>query len=174
MDILEELLEMVDALGEDVRESASLSRINDSQFTRRIYIRSVFALIEGNIFQMKRVIIDAYDKGKIKLTSAEEAIVKEETCDLSKGKPRVQTKFLPILENVRFTIPCFARAFGGNYEPEYSNQGWQYFQKAIKICNRITHPKEKKELIISDDEITCIEKARDWFNNTIEEMLKVC
>ena len=41
--------------------------------------------------------------------------------------------------------------------------GWEEFKAAIKIRNRITHPKTKKDLAVSKKDYDTIVKAGQWF-----------
>ena len=44
--------------------------------------------------------------------------------------------------------------------------------EAIKIRNRITHPKEVNDITISDDELLIIKKVNEWFNGIIKDMIE--
>ena len=118
------LIEMVQLLSADVKAASALSKANDSQFTRRAYIRSVFALIEGNIFQMKAMVLKSHEEGHISLSIGELSLLKEESYDLAdNGDYKVRSKFLQLQENIKFTLTLFARLYGQTFKPDTSSQG---------------------------------------------------
>jgi len=169
------LIEMVQLLSSDVKAASALSRDNDSQFIRRAYIRSVFSMIEGNIFQMKAIILKAFEDGRITLSLAEQALLREESYELANnGACKVQQKFIHLQQNIKFTLALFARMYGELFEPDTSAHGWDSFNTAIKIRNRITHPKSPGEFNIMDNEIPIIEEAIAWFADNMEKLLDKC
>ena len=170
-----DLIEMIQLLSSDVKVASELSSHNDSQFARRAYIRCVFSMIEGNIFQMKAVILKAFEGGHLTITLAEQALLREESYDLANnGACKIQQKFIRLQQNIKFTLALFARMYGETFEPDTSIHGWDSFNTAVKIRNRITHPRSPEEFNILDNEIPIIEEARAWFADNMEKLLDKC
>lgn len=79
------------------------------------------------------------------------------------GKTRSRRPFIPVKNNIRFTFDVFARAHSVTESPDYQGSGWQAFQRALQVRNRITHPKVTADLAVSDDEIRATDEAWSWF-----------
>jgi 1,2-phenylacetyl-CoA epoxidase PaaB subunit len=72
---------------EDVRWAEEALEREDNQFTRRAYVRSLFALIEGSIWVLKQTVLYApTSNGKEKRISAAEYALG--ACDFLKIKTR--------------------------------------------------------------------------------------
>lgn len=142
----------------------------DNQFTRRAYIRSLFAMIEGSIWVLKQVVLHApVQQGKVKrLSAAEYALLSDKTYDLkSNGEPKEQTKYLKLPENFRFTFHVLSKYFMVELYLGIGAVAWDNFLAAQTIRNRITHPKTSAEFEISDADIAICKKTCSWFNELI-------
>jgi hypothetical protein len=103
---------------EDARWAEQALDKEDNQFTRRAYIRSFFAMIEGSIWVLKQTVLHAsVPKGKItRLSPAEYALLSDKTYELkSNGQIKEQTKYLKLSENCRFTFDVLAKYFGAEF-----------------------------------------------------------
>lgn len=139
----------------------------DNQFTRRAYIRSVFAMIEGSIWVLKQVVLNALVKqgGVKRLSVAEYAILSDKTYDLrSNGEPKEQIKYLKLPENIRFTVHVLSKYFKVQLDLGIGTIAWDNFLAAQAIRNRITHPKTSSEFEISDTDIATCKETCSWFN----------
>ena len=65
-----------------------------------------------------------------------------------------------------------AKALGLNYEIDKGGKGYQAMLKAIKIRDRITHPKNIECTHISDDELRLLGDANQWCGNEVVKLLK--
>lgn len=108
--------------------------------------------------------------------SGELGILNEEAYELKvNGKIGTQTKFYQLQPRMRFIISAFARLYGNeHYVVDVSTQGWEQFDKALRIRHRITHPKDVESFKITDEEIAVVESAKKWFADTIKELLDIC
>ncbi|WP_219033282.1 hypothetical protein [Shewanella algae] len=165
-DIKDNLMPMLD----DAHWAENALDADDNQFTRRAYIRSLFALIEGSIWVLKQTVLLAPVKqGNVKrLTAAEYALLSDKTFDLkSNGQPKEQTKFLKLPENIRFTFSVVEKYFGMKIDLEVGKEPWNKFLEAQQVRNRITHPKTPSDFVVSDSEITACKDACSWFNELV-------
>lgn len=143
---------------------------DDNQFTRRAYIRSVFAMIEGIVWSLKQTVLQApVSNGKIKrLSAGEYELLSDKSYDLkSNGEIREQTKHLKLPDNVRFTFKVLAEYFGIGFDLGVDTPLWGKFLAAQEIRNRITHPRTSVEFTVTDHEIEVCEQACSWFNNLV-------
>lgn len=110
---IEELTKPLFAISDDLERSEKELLSNDNSYSRRNYIRALFAAIELSVFVLKQTLLVAASSCPGKLTFAELALLREETFDLENtGKVRTQKKFLKIADNLRFTIRCVEKGFG--------------------------------------------------------------
>lgn len=147
---------------------------NDSQFARRSYVRSIFAYIEGSVWILKQVCLKAKPlSGVRKIHVAEYALLAEETYELkANGDPNTRTKFLRLPDNIRFLFKLINRLFNANIDIGIGTQTWDSLLEAIKIRNRITHPKNASAFKITDEDIKLCQDVCSWFNDLVNETFK--
>lgn len=142
----------------------------DNQFTRRAYVRNVFAMIEGSILVLKQTVLFApVPEGRVKkLSPAEYALLSDKTYELkSNGQTKEQTKYLKLPENFRFTFGVLTKYFGTEFNLGVGTVAWDNFLAAQEIRNRITHPKTVTEFEVSDSELATCKEACSWFNELV-------
>lgn len=155
---------------EDAQWAEEALEKEDNQFTRRAYIRSLFAMIEGSVWALKQIILQVPTReGQVKkLSVAEYALLSDKTYELkSNGKPKEQTKFFKLPDNFRFTFGLVEKYFKADLNIGIGTVAWDNFLEAQVIRNRITHPKTTKEFEISDNELQTCKKTLSWFNELI-------
>lgn len=164
-DVVEKFMPMVD----DARWAEAALVKEDSQYTRRAYIRSMFALIEGTIWVLKQSLLQALDEeNTIHLSPGEREMLSDTTYELkSNGQIKEQTKYLKLTDNLKFTYSMLAKYTPINMKLETSTVEWENFITAINIRNRITHPKTPDDISISDKEIQLCKHVTSWHNITI-------
>ncbi|MPS74241.1 MAG: hypothetical protein E2590_13995 [Chryseobacterium sp.] len=163
----------LEPLLDDAFESEKmLSENRSSQFFRRVYIRSIFAYIEGSIWVLKQVCLKAksVDGVQRKISISEFTILTEETYDL-KGNGDIKTgsKTINLLDNIKFTFKTINRLFNEEINLGIGTVSWDNLIKAKNIRNRITHPKSEIDMIISDKEIVICEEVCSWFNVLVHD-----
>jgi hypothetical protein len=136
----------------------------DTQFNRRSYIRTVFALVEGETYLRKQYALMMHELRMVTLSDAEVALLREEQYKLNnKGEPNVQQLFLRLPENLRFSFRIDAKVHGREYKLETQGRGWESFLKAIAVRHRITHPKQFEDFEISDEDLSQVNDALKWY-----------
>jgi len=155
-------------LSKDLDQASKLLQENDSQFTRRIYLRSLFAFIEGNSFHLRQMALAAHNH-RTQCFSNEEIVMLEEK-DIGikdNGVLKVRKKHIDFATNIRFSQNSYIKAIGGD-QPDYTSNGWAQLKKALKLRNRITHPRSEEDLNISDDELNVIHEAKEWYSSNVQ------
>ena len=156
----EEFSEFWTSLVDDILEAMKDLKETDSQYHRRNLLRTFVSTIEGASFYLRKFSLESpevFDSGEISL-------LKEESYFLNnKGQVSITTKFLPTPEGFKFSLQMFLKGNHPDFNIDTNSAGWKLLNETMKIRNRITHPKGKKELIISDVEIKKIRKASTYF-----------
>jgi hypothetical protein len=165
------LSEMVSVLMKDIKTLIGRSKKPMSQPKRRSLVRAVFALIEADTFARKQFALFFHDAGGPQFSLAELALLREEQYDLGgKGEARTQIKFLRTADNFQFGIRSFCKAAKIDYEIPKARIEWQAFLQSIKVRNRITHPKNLSELLVSDTDIQKLQDTIELFKEILMEI----
>jgi hypothetical protein len=137
---------------------------------RRVCVRSVYALIEAVTYQMKQ---DALKAGGGTMSDAERAFCAEEAYELdSNGEVRVRSARLRPLDNLRFAFDISASVHGAEFTLDLSGSGWSSLTNGFRIRNRLAHPKQPADLVVSDKEITTIFAGLEWIEESVLGLAK--
>jgi len=170
---VQDSLDVFRALTSDLNEVHDLLLEDASNFRFRTYLRTFFALVEGTLFGLKQIALKVHEHQPC-FTYAEVSLLKEVTYELGdRGRVREKPRFLDTLNNLRFTVKCFSKAFGFESDSLFDGIGWQRFQRALEIRHQITHPKNASSLVISelDDgkgtKVDIIADGAEWYANLV-------
>ncbi|MBD2701857.1 hypothetical protein IC229_14500 [Spirosoma sp. BT702] len=161
------------SLLEDSALAELLLETVDIPFHRRTYIRTIFASIEGSIWLMKQVCLVAEKSpDSPEMPVSEYLLLSETDYSLkSNGDVRQQAKFLPLTDNLQFVAKVLNYRHSAGINLGVGTKGWENFQEAIKIRNRITHPKSSDDYAITDTEMQLCIKVSHWFNDLTKTFL---
>ena len=148
-------------LGYDVVDAMERMKENDCQSSRRDFVRSAFAAIEGWLWKYRQSIQSTI--GSVRDLSPIEASAFAETSYTisDSGKLREQVRFAPMTVMLRF-ITRIAEAECGEQLIDFSSADWTNFNQAIGTRNRITHPKVVQDLTLSDEDIAVVHAGLLW------------
>jgi hypothetical protein len=133
-----------------------------SDFDRKTYIRTFFAYVEGMLGGQKDAVISGFNDLPDH-TPAEYAMLQEKRYSLTdKGHALARDMFLPLAPNVLFGFRLFLRLMGASYEPDFSDAGWRAFVEAVRIRNRLTHPRSLEESRVTAEDIAVVQAAEAW------------
>ncbi len=186
----DDLYQLIKSVTEDFEYVSKLSYSEDNQYTRRFVYRSFFSMVDSTIFLLKQKALYYYElqykknndysaycavKGvHFDLSDEELALLRDEQYELTdQGNARVGEVKLNLKKNLQFSFKMSAKSVFSNFQLDKGGQGWELFFEANKIRNRITHPKSKGDLIISDEDFEKLKKALDWYTqigNKLSEM----
>jgi hypothetical protein len=146
------------------------------RFWYRMFVRSFFAHIEGLIYKLQIQALNWNEANNLnRLTNAEKAVIKQENYALNKkGKINKHNSFNSIDRNLRFTIRILKKVYNVRYILELdSDNRWNDFKKSIQMRNNITHPKNEKDLILSEADIDTLLNARKWFLENFKKLFMI-
>ena len=166
-----ELKEILNVLYEDVDFAERMWKDQDSQFWRRTFIRSVFALIEGFTYSLKQVALQAAKRFHIELSKSEIALLLEESYEVNdKGLAETKKDYIQLPKNIKFAFNMYSRAYELNYKLKIDDSGWESFKESLKVRNRLTHPKSTGDVLVSDQDMSYAESAAIWFVKSSDEI----
>jgi hypothetical protein len=106
------------------------------------------------------------------LSPGEELLVRDEIPDLDdKGRVLLRPANLRLKSHVRFAFQIYSEAHGATSELDVGGEGWQAFQRAAGVRNRLMHPKDSAQLIVADDEMRDAMRAFIWFEHELVRLL---
>lgn len=177
------LEELYATLRHEVECLAKAKRVSDTEPTffpdpivlneieRRVLVRSIFAFIEAVVFGIKMFALDDPSSRK-SLSRAEVMIAEEEEYQLDDaGNVVTRPARLRFLSNIRFAFKVFAKVSDADFNLDVRGVGWQSLQRALKIRDRLMHPKKIEDLNVSDDEVREALQAWIWFENQVTLIL---
>lgn len=168
-----ELIEQLDlfaVLWSDLQfAEEQLQADEDKQFFRRTVVRTFVAMVEGAVSSLKQSVLTEHQFRGLPLKREEYAVLAEEAYRLKQsGEIDVRRSSPRLREDVKFTFPIYAKSLGGHFTfdpPLADDPGWQSFCGAIRIRNRLTHPKCPEDLAVADSELEEVRDAAAWFWN---------
>jgi hypothetical protein len=120
----------------------------------RELVRTLFAFLEGTSFAI-RIWSAAQLIQENRITDFERAVLDESTIDLQDGEVLPKQMKISLEENMKFTFKLADRARHKTTSTlDTSQKWWSDLKKAIKVRDRLMHPKFPRDLDISPDELT--------------------
>ena len=169
-----ELKAIYPVLFDDLMRADALFAGAPSDFANRNRVRAYFAYVEGLAYVLRQVTLVSLD-GLGVLTETELDQLQDQKRKInSTGKVTIFPAYMQMGDSLRFTLRCYPKGHGINdYEPALG-AGWGSMAAAIKIRNRVTHPKSVADLTITPAEVACVDAARQWWHDSVRAMLAAC
>jgi hypothetical protein len=135
-----------------------------SQPERRMYVRSTFAAIEAWIYVMKQMALGWHpDPNCLTISEAERLFAQEHEYRLTdSGEVETRRTKISLEANLRFGFKLLAKAGSVPSVLDVSGSEWQSLKRAIKIRDRITHPKSISDFNISDEDYNDVSVGFGW------------
>jgi hypothetical protein len=153
----------------DVMDAMERHDSAQTQSAKRDLIRTGFAAIDGISWIFREHVTEAA-RAMSELEPTEEAALSEISYQVNdQGRIAEQARYLPLMATIRLTARI-AEKLASNAEIDFSGQDWTHLKEAIRIRNRITHPKCRADLILSDQDIRISIGALFWL---LAEMTRV-
>jgi hypothetical protein len=133
---------------------------------RRAYVRTMLCFVEGMTHAFKEFLLAASDAKRIQLSDAERHVLREIQFQLDgKYRAKAVTRPLRAKDDVRFTLTLLGRCADAPFQPSFGDEGWQAFLDAISIRNRVTHPRSREDLLLTESDLDRVDKAVKWFED---------
>jgi hypothetical protein len=141
------------------------------QTHRRMFVRSLFALIEGVSHAMKRSAV-RHDHQRV-LSAEEVMLARDESVEANdSGHAVVKSARIRFLPNVRLAFRLWAKIGGFDCTLDVAGIGWSDLKDSVKLRDRLMHPKGVQDLEVSDDEIRQAMRVHIWFNTQLGNALQ--
>jgi hypothetical protein len=156
----------------DVVDAMERCSESDTQLNRRNLVRAAFSAIEGLLWQLKQDVARNARKFSTPMSVLERAAMDEQTYRVdNKGVVSAQPKFLPIATSIRLVVRIVSRYRSG-YEVDFAHAGWGRLRRAVEVRHRIVHPKNKRDVTVSDNDVADCIGGFYWFLALVIEVLR--
>lgn len=170
---------VIEELGNDYdkafkRLNASISasdaegnHLYDESQARDLY-RALFAYLEGTSFSVRmwsaKILLD---EGT--MDGFERSVVSEQATSLRDGEVVLTPMKISLQENIQFTFKLADRAHKRPTQTlDTSKVWWSDFKRAVKVRDRLMHPKLPNDLDISGDEVVLAIRVHHGFVDLLE------
>lgn len=145
--------------------------VADTQATRRDLIRTMFAAIEGYVWEYRAFVKSIVnDIGTI--PPILELALNETSYSVNEqGKLEEHIRFMPLTSMIRL-VTKLAEEHCPELKTDFSNAGWSNLKQTIKIRNRITHPKNMSDLEITKEDIALSQAGFFWILELIGKVME--
>ena len=135
-----------------IMDVAECLRQEDSDFWRRMLIRSVFAFIEAYTTVLRRMVLEVYtqkEHADIPLTKI--ALLQDYEYSVDEvGKVKRQTFKLVTQKQIALTLWTFAEVMGKDddfiRDKVFGVNEWRDLKGSMKVPDRLTHPKRYEDV----------------------------
>jgi hypothetical protein len=171
---VDQLKQVYTILNGDVNAAVEYGNTKPSPFAERMLVRAHFALVDGLSYQLRQVTLASLESTHA-LTNGEVALLSEQRYSLdNKGFPSPKEAYEAFLPNLLFCIRMYAKNHGAEFEADTGVHGWEAMKQAIRIRDRLTHPKSEACLTLSDKDTGYFIAASEWWNKTLLDLFQAC
>ena len=151
----------VSFFGERLDQTQPLEIDSKISAIHRAYVRAVFALIEGLLYQHQSLLLELAEAGVVNLN------------DKTVSKLREEKRFMNTKQKVQLICAAAGDAFQQKFGVDCDGSGWLALGKAIKLRNQITHPKSFADCGVQTWDLETIAEGERWFREMHNEYVRV-
>ncbi|WP_431025246.1 hypothetical protein [Halomonas sp. H5] len=145
----------------------------DHEFDARQLIRTAFAYIEGATFVLKIEASFRAEERGFDLTPQQQHFIFEADFDINdKGEVVERAAKISLTKNIRFAFAVFSQASGIKNTLDVSLDWWGKLQGAIKVRDRLTHPRFPADLDVSPQEVIATIAAKVGFDEALHALIE--
>jgi hypothetical protein len=145
------------------------------QSRRRLYIRTTFAIVEGYACLLRenaRRHLFSRFANTLSIEIQKAHFLDDYSYEIREnGEIRRKNRCdYPLASHLAFTLRTLAEEVGSPTD-FISGNGWDAFNKSVKIRNRITHPKTSADIFVTDEEYETLHEGISWATSTCQKIL---
>jgi hypothetical protein len=163
-----EITKITRLLRDDLDKIDQLLKKSDEQVWRRELYKAYFVYLEGFIYSLKQQLLfhDWY-----LLPEKQELLLRQiRKVNITENKTVLLPKYYSLSESVRLLFTAYENVIGINII-DNDQTPWNNLGLAIKVRNRIVHPKSSIELNITNQEIQLLNEVNQWFFTTAGKLM---
>jgi len=161
--------EFFEALVNDCSEAAKIWGQEQTPYSRRAYVKTVFSFIDGNTYRLNQLWLDSHNEGYFLLQQKQIDQLREYKVNELGKKTVLKMTFFDSVK-LSFSIPMKVL----NIESSLNTncEDWQRFRRVVDIRNRLTHPKSVSDLEVTLDEMKLVEVAADFYRKATISLMR--
>jgi hypothetical protein len=166
--------EFLRVIEEDVETAVAILDKEDTQYNRRIFVKNFYSFIDGIMHFFRQQVLEKAEEAPTSLTPDVLTILREHSYSVTdNGVIETNIKYLEFIKSFRLTINYYFADVIEEYKPKYGDGGWQALRQGQQVRNRITHPKYRQDLGITDAELATVKKGKKWCDELIHGLFQV-
>lgn len=130
---------------------------------RRHFVRAFFANVEALNWTLRQIALSRARAGMVRFSAGEMAALRGVNYRLTLKGPRPEKMRESFEESQLFAWRAFAKAFALPLPIERGKRHWQEFMWAVRIRDRLTHPKRLSDMMLTLDDSLRLAKVADWW-----------
>lgn len=156
-------------LAHDVLIALNRLEKDDTQTSRRDFIRTLFAAVEGIVWQFRETVRSSAEDLDALPPMLAMAMTETSYSVSESGKLTDQQRFIPLPAMIRL-VTNVAKELAPTLDIAFNEKGWDDLKRTIAIRNRITHPKGISDLAISSDDTKTAWSGLIWLLDHFAEV----
>ena len=159
--------------GEVEQYNALAKAAGDTPFQRRLCVRTTFSCIEAHLSHLKASALALTTDQDGLFSEDEKLALQDQEKRVSKsGQITLIPARLTMKENIKLAFSAFSRVAETRHVVDLGNQGAVHFFEAVKVRDRVVHPKSARDWKVSDAEMELVRLAWIWFGRHLVAVSK--
>ncbi len=158
-------------LSADIEHVLKQVQTSDTASDRRNALRTIISAMEGAAWVYRMHILSMLEELDRSTPMLERAFSETSLYVSENGQIREQPRFVSTTAMIRLTTRV-AQDLCPGLHVDFNEVGWQELQKAIKVRNRITHPKSLSDLSVTHEDVEQAHAGFDWLLTTLVSVME--
>ncbi|WP_037455889.1 hypothetical protein [Sphingobium chlorophenolicum] len=165
-------LSFIATLATDIERALHQAEVSNAGSDRRNALRTIISAMEGAAW-IYRMHVLSVARGIDMSTPRLEFAFSETVLFVSEqGEIKEQRRFVSTTAMIRLATKT-AQEMCPHLKIDFMNPGWQKLKDSIRLRNRITHPKNLEDLVVSRRNLDDAKMGFDWFLTTVADVMEV-
>lgn len=165
----------VDAYCKPIDDSSNQSYLYSdpvklTQLERRAVVRAVFAFAEATTYLLRQQLLADFE-GLLAIDTLL-ALKEQQISVTNAGQVRTTTLRVGSLGYIRLTFNVYREVFPQSGTPLCEGSDFEALAAAVKVRDRLMHPRSAENLSVTDDEIRKAMRGFFWLNDSTQQVLQ--
>lgn len=149
---------------EDAQSSLEEALQTNAPRHKRNSVRAVFAFIDGCHNFVRSHVESQASAYKHLYSVSDLAVLREESPYVDeRGTVKTRQLKVPLITSIKALVKLLEKNNAAKHEVDLMHPGFFALSKAVEIRNRVVHPKNAKELDLSEEDIHTVANAFNWY-----------
>lgn len=146
-----------------------------TQPCRRAVYRAQFAYIEALVSLLKREVLlfRTWEGGELS-NSELKLLAETKRVGSHDGRDLTRPYYVSLAARISYLVKKYAYVHSFDFDIDSRDPGWVALTRAVKVRNRVTHPKCGRDLEVTDEEFELLKQGASWFRRTLTAMFLEC